>query len=79
VASSDKHRKICANVARLLRQEREKQAISLNALAKKAGLSRQIVSYIEQEKRNPTLETLLRLTDALGVSLDAIIKKARKL
>jgi len=35
-------------------------------------------SYVEQEERNPTLETLLRLTGALGVQLEGIIKEGRR-
>ena len=36
-----------------------------------------MVSYVEQEQRNPTLETLLRLTGALDVKLEEIVKHAR--
>ncbi|MBU6400149.1 MAG: helix-turn-helix domain-containing protein, partial [Verrucomicrobia bacterium] len=60
-----------------LREEREKRGFSLNALAQKAGLSRQMVSYVEQEARNPSLETLLRITEALDVRLEDVIRRAR--
>jgi transcriptional regulator with XRE-family HTH domain len=69
---------ICSHVARLIKEERQRQKLSLNALAARAGLSRQMVSYVEQEERNPSLETLLRLTGALGVQLEAIIRHARR-
>ncbi len=69
---------ISAHVARLLKEEREKRVISLNALAQKSGLSRQTVSYIEQEVQSPSLDTLLRLTLALDVDLAEILKRARK-
>jgi transcriptional regulator with XRE-family HTH domain len=36
------------------------------------------VSYIEQEERNPTLDTLLRLTAVLGVKLEDMLAQARK-
>ena len=36
-----------------------------------------MVSYIEQEERNPSLDTLLRIADALNVNLDEVIKRAR--
>ena len=49
----------------------------MNALAERAGLSRQMVSYIEKEDRNPTIDTLLRITDVLGVQLERIIQQAR--
>src|SRR5258706_13760871 len=69
---------ISSQVACLLKEEREKRAPSLNVLAQKAGLSRQTVSYVEQEVQNPTLDTLLRITWALGIDLERIISKARR-
>jgi transcriptional regulator with XRE-family HTH domain len=77
VATGKKREAICSTVARLLKEERERQGLSLNSLAARAGLSRQMVSYIEQEERNPTLDTLLRLADALNIELDEILKRAR--
>jgi len=68
-----------SEIARLLKEERERQKLSLNLLAEKSGLSRQTVSYVEQEVQNPTLDTLLRITSALEVDLEKIIAKARKL
>ena len=69
----------CSHVARLLKEAREKRGFSLNLVAEKAGLSRPTVSFIENELRHPTLETLLRLTRALEVDLEVIIGRARKL
>ena len=67
-----------SQVAVLLKEEREKRGLSLNVLAQKAGLSRQTVSYVEQEVQNPTLDTLLRLASAMEVDLADIIKRASK-
>ncbi|MHB8519204.1 MAG: helix-turn-helix domain-containing protein [Limisphaerales bacterium] len=69
---------ISSQVACLLKVEREKRDLSLNVLAQKAGLSRQTVSYVEQEVQNPTLDTLLRITAVLEVDLEKIIAQARK-
>ncbi|HEY5232763.1 MAG TPA: helix-turn-helix transcriptional regulator [Verrucomicrobiae bacterium] len=69
---------ISSQVACLLKVEREKRGLSLNVLAQKAGLSRQTVSYVEQEVQNPTLDTLLRITSVLEIDLGKIICKARK-
>jgi transcriptional regulator with XRE-family HTH domain len=69
---------ISAQVARLLKEERESRGLSLNLLSQKAGLSRQAISYVEQEVQNPTLDTLLRITEALGVGLEEIVARARK-
>ncbi len=71
------HSQLCANVARLLRQEREKRGISLNSMAQQAGISRQTVSFIEAQERNPTLMTLLRITHVLEIPLEELIANAR--
>ncbi len=71
------HDQICANVARLLREERERRKLSLNSVAQQAGLSRQTVTFIETEERNPTLMSLLRITAVLGVNLEDLLAKAR--
>jgi transcriptional regulator with XRE-family HTH domain len=69
---------ISSEVARLLKEEREKQGLSLNVVAQRAGVARQTVSYVEQETQNPTLDTLLRITSVLGVDLEKLIAEARK-
>jgi transcriptional regulator with XRE-family HTH domain len=63
-------------VVRLLRKERIRREISLNRLAEKAGLSRSMVSYVERGMRNPTLDTLLRIAEALDLDLWKLIKWA---
>jgi transcriptional regulator with XRE-family HTH domain len=70
---------ISLQVIRLLKAEREKRGISMNLLAQKAGINRQTVAFIEQGLRNPTLNTLFRLTTALEVAPEKIIARARKL
>ena len=50
----------------------------MTVLAERAGLSQQSVSYIERGMRIPNLDTLFRITDALGVELSAIIAQATK-
>ncbi len=69
---------VSSQVAILLKEEREKRALSLNVLAQKAGLSRQTISYVEQEVQNPTLDTLLRLSSAMEIELADLIKRATK-
>jgi transcriptional regulator with XRE-family HTH domain len=69
---------ISSQVARLLKEEREKRGLSLNVVAQRAGLARQTVSYVEQEIQNPTLETLLRITSVLEIDLEKLIARARK-
>jgi transcriptional regulator with XRE-family HTH domain len=70
---------ISLQVARLLKEEREKRGISLNLLAQMANVNRQTVAFIEQGVRNPTLNTLFRLTAAMEIEPETIIARARKL
>jgi DNA-binding XRE family transcriptional regulator len=68
---------IQTQVARLLREARLGRELSLKQLAEKAGLSRQMVSYVEQEKRNPSLDVLLRISEVLQIKLEDLIRRAR--
>jgi transcriptional regulator with XRE-family HTH domain len=67
---------VCTQVARLLCEERKRQGLSKYAVAKRCGLSEQMVGYVERGMRNPSLETILRLTAALNVDLGEIVKCA---
>jgi transcriptional regulator with XRE-family HTH domain len=66
----------CSEVARILQAERKKRQLSMTMVATKSGLSQQMVSYVERGLRNPTLETLLRITGALDIDLAEIIARA---
>ena len=67
---------VCSRVAKILRQEREKKGLSMNAVAERAGLSQQMVSYVEREMRNPTLETALRIAAALEIDFSQVMRQA---
>jgi transcriptional regulator with XRE-family HTH domain len=66
--SQNINKSACSQVALLIRQERLRQNLSMSALAERAGLSQQSVSYIEREMRTPNLETLLRIAKVLKVN-----------
>jgi transcriptional regulator with XRE-family HTH domain len=68
----------CAEIVKLLIAERKRQRISGNALAEKTGLSQSLISTMETNPWNPTIDTLLRIGDALQVDVGEIISKARK-
>jgi len=77
--SSDKTRAaVCACVAAILKEERTKRNLSLSGLAERAGLSYQIISYIERRMRTPNLDTLLRITDALEIDAADVLRQARR-
>lgn len=69
---------ISFQVAVILKEEREKRGLSLKVLARQSGISRQTISYVEQEVQSPSLDTLLRITSALRVDLAKIIARAQK-
>jgi len=65
-----------SSVVRLLRLERERLGLSMNAVAKRAGLSHSMVSRVEHELRKPTLDTLLRICGAMEIELSPLVKKS---
>jgi transcriptional regulator with XRE-family HTH domain len=72
------HQQVCAQVVRLLREERKRKGLSKYAVAERSGLSEQMVGYVERGLRRPSLETVVRLASALEVDLGDIIKRAYK-
>lgn len=55
-----------------LRAERERQHLSQMELAKKSGVSQNMITYIETGKRGFTVFTLFRLCDGLGINPAAL-------
>jgi transcriptional regulator with XRE-family HTH domain len=49
----------------------------MNQVAERAGISQQMVSYVERGMRNPTLDTLLRMSSAIGIDLVDVIRRAQ--
>lgn len=68
-----------AMVARMLAGEspvrvwREHRGLSLRALAEKGGPSAAYISQIETGKRKGSLDTMRRIADLLGISLDDLV------
>ncbi len=58
---------VSVDVGNRLRQLRESRKASMRALAQKSGLSANALSMIERGKASPSVSTLYRLADALGV------------
>ncbi len=59
------------NIGDSLRHLREAHDISMRALAKISGLSANALSMIERGKTSPSVSTLYKLADALGVPVTA--------
>jgi len=76
VGTHENPARVSAEVTRLLRTERLRCGFSMNRVAQQSGLSQQMVSYVERGMRNPTLDTLLRISAALNVDLSDVLKRA---
>ena len=57
-----------------MKKVRAKKKLSQGALARLLGVDKGYISNIESGKKNPTLATIQRLTNALGVSADELLK-----
>jgi transcriptional regulator with XRE-family HTH domain len=57
-----------------VRQQRQSRGWTLDQLAGAAGVSRRMVVSVEQGAVNPSVGTLLRISDALGVGLPALVE-----
>lgn len=57
-----------------VKQERQSRRWTLDQLAEAAGVSRRMVVNVEHGTVNPSVGTLLRISDALGVGLPALVE-----
>jgi transcriptional regulator with XRE-family HTH domain len=57
-----------------VRQERLSRHWTLDQLAEAAAVSRRMVVNVEQGAANPSVGTLLRISDALGIGLPALVQ-----
>ncbi|MYM66889.1 helix-turn-helix domain-containing protein [Pseudoduganella sp. FT55W] len=61
-------------IARRVRELRDNQGLSLDALAARSGVSRSNISLIERGESSPTAAVLDKLASALGVALAALFE-----
>jgi transcriptional regulator with XRE-family HTH domain len=66
------------SVARAVRSARRSRGLSLDQLAARAGVSKGALVALESATANPTLSTLVRLADALGISVSALVERTRE-
>lgn len=60
-----------------VRARRVERGWTLDELADRSGVSRRMVVNVEQGASNPSIATLLRLSDALGVGLPVLVDVER--
>ena len=64
-----------ANLIRTLKERREELGVTQEYLAELAGVGLRTLKKIESGKGNPTLETMGKLAEALGMELKLEVKK----
>jgi len=65
---------LAAAIGARVKQERLGRRWTLDQLAEAASVSRRMVVNVEQGSVNPSVGTLLRLSDALGLGLPALVE-----
>ncbi len=76
---ADRQRKeIITRLVIALEAERRRQGLSLNEIATRSGLNHTMVMRVEKEERLPTIDTLLRISQALDVDLWKLLRDATK-
>ncbi len=68
---------LCAEIIRLLREERKQRKLSNYAVSQKSGVSESMLSLVDRGLRNPSMELMLRIADGIGANLPALITKAK--
>ncbi|MFD4609941.1 helix-turn-helix domain-containing protein [Streptomyces sp. NPDC088337] len=61
------------SLARNVKRWRTERAFTLDTLAARAGVSRGMLIQIEQARTNPSLGTVVKIGDALGVSITTLL------
>lgn len=67
---------VTRRLGRVVRGHRSDRGLSLGDLAREAGLSKSILARIEADGGNPSVETLWRISRALGLPLGALLEEA---
>jgi transcriptional regulator with XRE-family HTH domain len=65
---------LASAIGRRVRLERQARRWTLDQLADVAGVSRRMLVNVEQGAANPSVAILLRLSDALGIGLPALVE-----
>ena len=65
-------------VGEVISEIRKSKGISQEVLSGLAGIGRTHLSAIERGERKPTLETLFRISEALGIKMSEIVIEIEK-
>lgn len=63
-------------IGRIIKDVRQRKGLSLNQVAETSDMDKSYLSKIENEKRDPSLNSLYKISRALGVPLNILIMMA---
>lgn len=69
-----KEEKVLLELGKRIKAKREKKNLSQLRLAYKCEVAKSYISELENGKRNPTVKTLIKIADTLGVTLGELFK-----
>ena len=75
-SSQPKPAEVVARLARILRDAREQRGLSMSHVAERAGLSQQMISYVERGMRVPTVDSLIRISVALDIDAAEVLAQS---
>ncbi|MGD8373935.1 MAG: helix-turn-helix transcriptional regulator [Candidatus Woesebacteria bacterium] len=61
-----------------VRELRKERGLSQVELASKVGIDRSYMGFLERGERNPSLEMIAKIAEALSVTPDELLKKSAK-
>ena len=72
-------KKLSTAFAEVIKAHRGRLGISMAGLAAKAGLHQTYIGLIERGTRNPSIDAMQAIAEALGVSPSKLIREAERL
>lgn len=69
---------IIDRLVELIQKERLRQKLSLKEVASRSGLDHTMVMRVEKRERLPTIDTLLRISEALDIRLSKLLASAER-
>lgn len=64
------------NLGQRIREERQKLNLTQEKLAETINVTTTYIGQIERGERRPTLDTLINISNALGVSIDYLLQES---
>lgn len=65
------------SIGKRIARKREEKGWSRYKLAKESGISTSYIRPIEEDKHNPSLDVLIRISTVLDVSIDYLVEESK--